>query len=273
MPSTIIYTSTVADDRASTILNIRPDGTGDLIIGSNRDRRTQPVGRFAAPVPESLLAPLRSLTASPEFAAVTGSTDLLPGDPYRQIRVIANGRDVAKTVGTGPGQPAAFLQAEQAALAILQHLLQHPALAMTMTVSGLPERVGPGGAHLDVNLYNVGRMPFFMSAPPLWGKAQTNCELSAVRDVPEAQLTLADQKFASLGGSELVGASKPAEGELLSMRPGEGVAVRFRYPFQWPPGAYRVEVTLSVTLSGADGAPLFDGNLIAGPYRIEVAAR
>src|SRR5208283_2117474 len=96
-----------------------------------------------------------------------------------------------------------------AVLAILQDLLTHPSLAMTMTVSGLPPRVEPGGALLDVILRNVGRMPFRLTAPSQWGKAEVNCELSAVRDVPESQLTLNDQKFAQLGAQEFVAASKP----------------------------------------------------------------
>lgn len=274
MSSTIIYTSTVADDRSATTLKVAPDGTGELTVGSNRDRRAQPVGRFEAAVPGAMLRRLLALVASPEFKGMGSVAGLLPGDPYREIRVRQAGTDeLVKTVDAGKNVSAVFVEAEQAVQAIIQHLMAYPTVAITMNVDRLPQRVDQRETLLDVILHNVGRTPFRLTAPVEWGKSQTNCELAAVRDVPDSALTLADQKFANLGGSAVVAATKPVEGGFFTLQAGESAAVRFRYAFQWPAGAYRVEITLSLVLTGADGKPLFAGNMAAGPYRIEVAGR
>src|SRR5208283_4286172 len=142
VPSTVVYTSTIADDRAATTLTVKPDGTGQLTVGSNRDRRAEPVGRFEAAVPGALLRRLRSSVASAAFEAVQSEAGFLSGDPYRRIRVVSeSGAELAVTVGAGANKPAAFLEAEQAVLAILQDLLTHPSLAMTMTVNDMPPSV------------------------------------------------------------------------------------------------------------------------------------
>lgn len=274
MSSTVIYTSTVADDRFATTVTISPEGAGQLVVGSNRDRRTNPVGRFESALPRPLLRQLERALSSAEFAAAPSKTGLLPGDAYREIKVVdAGGTETSKVAGTGRDVPAAFLSAESAIQAIIEDLRAHPVVAATLSIDRMPPRVRAGtAAPFDLILRNAGRAPFRIEAPAEWGKAQTSCELAALRaDLPEAELGLDHQKFASLDGSVFVAASKQPERGFLPLQPGEAVALRFRDEFNWPPGRYNIEITLSLSLLANDGSPLFSGSLVSGPYLVEVS--
>lgn len=274
MASTITYTSTVADDRAATFLTIGPDGEARLLIGSNRDRPGAPIGRFEAVVPGPLLKRVRAAVFSSEFASAGSQERLQPGQAYREINVVeANGKKTSKAVGDRMEPPAAFVNAEGAIEAIIEQLRASPVVAATLFVTGLPAQVGGGAPGVfDLILRNTGRAPFRIEGPAEWGKARTYCELSALRaDVPLAELGPDHQRFVTLDGSAFLGASKQPEGSLLALQPGEGVALRFRHDFKWPPGRYKVEITLSLALLGHDGQPLFTGSLVSGPYPVEVS--
>ena len=273
MQPTVSYLSTAADDRHATRLVIAPDGVGKLAIGSNRDVRTRPIGRFEARIPSRLAEQLGHLVSGAAFAQSQSQSALVPDESYRRIQVaLPDGSKIDKILGEELATPRPFGEAERTLGEAIEYLIRSPVAALAMGMATLPPRVRQGeDAEIELQLVNVGRLPYRITAPDRWGQEGATCELSAIRsDVPLAELGMQDQHFAQLDGGGLVAAAPPITGPSIQLAPGAQVRLVFRQIIDWQPGAYRVEIALSVTAEGEDGGVLFAGGLVSAPGILDV---
>ncbi len=268
MPSAINYTTTAHDNLATT-LEISQDGAGILIVRSNRGQPSQPIGDFRAQVPDKLLQPLAGAVSSPEFLALSAPAKLLPGEPYRRFEMPAAA--VRKIIGRAKAPPA-FLKAEQAAEAVMNHLRQHPRLAALLKTTDLPSQVKAGEARTFwLVLQNMGPTPFAIAHPSLWQQKGVSCNLTATRaDVPLQQLSMRHQKFVTLDAAALAGLSNATPSPILPVGNGEQLSIGFHHTFTWPPGKYNVLFSLSGELTETGASTQFAGSLFSGPHIVDV---
>lgn len=273
MASAVTYTSTIAD-KVPTKLVILPEGVGRLMIASNRGEPASPIGLFEGIIPPPLFQRVMKTVGSREFSAIESQKQALPGEPIRVIEVSGPGGTASKFYGRQLAAPPVFVRAEEDIKPVIDFLRANPTLAVTLQVGGLPGRVVAGKPQAFwLVLRNVGRTPFSIDHPAEWGKAGAVCQMAALRtgrgpDAPMEGL----QQFAKLDARSFVGFSRPpVEGKLLPLSPGEQLDMKFQSDFPWPPGAYRLTISLALKLLGANNQTLFSGNLVQGPYNIEVA--
>ncbi len=275
MNPTISYVSTVADDRNATRLTVSPEGVGVLVIGSNRDARTRPIGRFQTRLPADLVARLTAAVAAPAFAAAASQPSLVPDESYRRIQVAwSNDSPVAKLAGEQIETPPAFAVAESALREVIAVLVRSPVGALGLTLAPLPEQVQSGTpAPVELVLANPSPLAYRIPAPALWGQRASSGELSAIRtDIPAAERKLGDQHFIQLTAGDFAAAAPPIQGTAILLPPGERLHLRFLPVIPWPPGQYGIEVTLAVTAVGDDGQTLFTGALATAPGTLRVVA-
>lgn len=272
MANAVTYTSTIAD-RSGTRLVLLPEGIGRLTIGSNRGQPASPIGLFEGIVPAPLLQRVMRAVASREFLAAPSQESALPGEPIREIEVSGPGGTATKFYGRQLAAPPAFLRAEEEMKPVIDFLRSNPSVAAALQVGGLPGRVVAGQPQAFwLVLGNVGRTPFSVDHPAEWGKAGAVCQMTATRSGQTAGAPMAGlQQFGQLDGKAFAGFSRPIEGKLVPVAPGEQLEMKFQNEFKWPAGAYRVTISLTLKLMGANDQPLFSGSLVQGPYNIEVA--
>jgi hypothetical protein len=271
MPA-IQYVSNVADDRFQTVLEVAPDGAGRLSIGSNRDRRDVPIGRFEGALPPPLREQLASATSDPAFRESPSQDMLMPDESYRQIRVDADGATLVKRIGEELAAPPAFLAVEAALARAIDHLLASPVVAMDVAVAGLPQRISAGSqAPLELVIQNRGTRPYALPGPSRWGAKGIQCELVATRsDIPLERLGIEHQRFVQLDATRADRALASELGDTIELAPGARVTVRFQPTFDWPAGAYRVEVSLTVAVAGTSETPALEGGLVTAPRMLEI---
>ncbi len=276
MDTKLRYTSTVADDRHSTQLDVSPQGVGRLAVGSNRDQRARAIGHFEAPLPPAVAAPLAAALDDPALAAAPTQSALSPDEAYRRVQVTRGGAPaVDKVVGEQLAMPAAFARAEAAIQAAIAIVARSPvqALAMRLTAS-VPSLRRGAAQELEIQLANVGRVPLQIAAPPRWGLQATAATLGGLRsDVALSALGAEHQRFEPLGAANFVSAEPVIAGDVLLLPPSGRSKLRFRVPIDWPPGRYRIEIDLEVSALGANGQTLFTGALFSEPVDVEVLPR
>lgn len=274
MNATIRYLTTVVDDRHATELLVEADGRARLSVGSNRDQRARPVGRFEAVLPADLLRRLHDATADPAFAAAPAQASLVPDESYRSIEWRrAGGAPVTKVVGEQLAPPAAFVRAESAIAEAIALVARAPlqALALRLTPPKPTHRPGQPLA-LELHLANVGREPLRLAAPRAWGRGGTSATIGALRaDVAPAAQRPDDQRFIALDGAAFTGADKalPAEDSFV-LAPQARLRLGFAVPVDLAVGRWAIEVDYEVAGQAADGALLFEAALFTEPVTIEV---
>lgn len=276
MSKTIIYTTNKADDRFQTELTVDPDGAAVLRIGSNRDRRANPVGLFRTVVPGHLLAQLSQDTASPAFISSPSQAQLIPDESFRKITVIGqDNSQLVKLVGEELATPAPFAQAETTIESIILHVMKFPVLAVAMRVTVFPEHIIAGqGALFDLVINNVGKKAFFLDSPFTWGEQTTQGELAAVRkDVPLAELSSTHQQFVPLGRGNFQASNPSVVGPRVDLGPGQGIAIRFQSDFSWAPGQYQVDIDLALPLWDDDNKLLMQVGVVSESRTIAVSAK
>ncbi len=274
MASTVVYTSTIAD-QTPVKLWISAGGSGRLMVGSNRGNPGSPVGLFEAALPAELGQRAMQAVSTREFIGAQTQESMRPGEPFRAIQVTGAGGSATKTYGRQLAAPAAFTRAEAELKPVMDYLRSHPVLAATLQVSGLPARLVAGQPQtIWLVLRNVGRTPFGIDNPSEWGKAGAHCGITATRrDAGPGGPMAGLQQFAVLDGKTFSGFSRPVEGKLISVGPGEQLEMRFQQEFAWAPAEYTVTVTLSARLMDEAGKPLLSGTLVQGPYNINVVPK
>lgn len=274
MQSTLVYQSTVADDRHMTSFTLAPSGVGTLMLGTNRDRRRWPVGRFEAPLSPELAQEIAAAASSPELAAAASQPSLVPDETYRRIEVTpAQGRPVVKLVGERLPPPPAVQRLEALVERAMAELSRAPQAALALRVQ-LPEQKLRFGtlAEVDVLLANVGPQTLRLVPPAQWGLQHTVAELSVLRnDVPVAALGPQHQAFVPLGSANFALADPPLAAGVITLSTGQRVRLRFRPLVEWPAGSYDLAVDLTVSVLGVDNQTLFVGGLVSEPIRVEVA--
>jgi hypothetical protein len=275
MNATIRYLTTVVDDRHATELLVEPDGRARLSVGSNRDQRARPVGRFEAALPADLLRRLQEATADPAFAAAPAQATLVPDESYRSIEWRrAGGASVTKVVGEQLAPPAAFVRAESAIAEAIALVARAPlqALALRLTPPKPTHRLGQPLA-LELHLANVGRDPLRLAAPRAWGRGGTSATIGALRaDVAPAAQRPEDQRFVALDGAAFTGADKKAllAEDTFLLAPQARVLLGFAVPIDLAVGRWAIEIDYEVAGQAADGAVLFEAALFTEPVTIEI---
>ncbi len=273
MNATIRYLTTVADDRHATELLVEPDGVARLSIGSNRDQRARPVGRFEAMLPGELLRRLQGAVADPAFAAAPAQTRLVPDEGYRSIEVRrTSAENVGKLIGEQLAPAPAFLVAEAAIADAIAHVARAPVHALALRLTP-PRAVQPVGMPLSLELHlaNVGLHPMRLATPALWSRGATSATLGALRaDVAPASARPADQKFVALTVVAFKGADVPLSGDTFVLARNGRARLRFELPIDWDRGRWTLEVDFEFSATTAEGAPLFTAALFTDPVALDV---
>ena len=274
MLPTVSYVSTAADDRYATRLTVAPDGMGTLVVGSNRDARTRPIGYFQARLPPDLAQRLAAVVSGAAFAASATQPSLVPDESYRRIQVrMPDGAERDKLAGEQIATPPAFGEAEAVLHDAVAVLMKSPVAAMAMAMAPQAQQVQTGDALVtEVTLANLGRVSYRIPAPAQWSARGVSCELSALRsDIALASLGMQDQQFLHFDSGHLAAAQPPITDDAIRLSPGERVRLQFRSVIAWPPGQYRLELALTLTAVGDDGKPVFSGVLVSPPTSLQVA--
>lgn len=276
MLNTIAYTSNKADDRFKTELTVNPDGAAILKIGSNRDRRSSPSGLFKAVIPSHLMMQLSQDTADPAFTASPSQAQLVPDKSFREITVITHDKSrLVKLVGEELATPAPFSQAEKTIETIILHVLKFPVIAITLQVSLFPEQNTPGQIdQFNLNITNVGKKVVYFDAPTKWGESASQGDIAALRtDIPLPELTSNHQQFVQLNSDNFQAASPSFVGPKVRLDPNEGVTLGFQQKFNWPPGRYKVDIDLVLSLVGEDDQPLMSVGVVSAPKNISISTK
>lgn len=273
MSMTVTYKSSVADDRHVTELIVRPDGVGQLWVGSNRDRRTDPIGRFQGRVAAALMQRLTAHAAA--LPAAGAGAPLEPDEAYREITVAAPGAAPRNAILGGPSAPAAAAaDLERTLLEIAQQLRDAPQAALGLRLQ-VPASA-PAGARLafDVLLTNAGPSTLRLPPPPQWQAMGLVFELMLLRaDLPMASLGPADQHFVLLGPDQLFIAEPAGTASEWVLPPGRSMRLGFAVPVAWKPARYAVELSLEVPVKDDAQARPWRGGLVSEAQKLDVVAR
>jgi hypothetical protein len=263
----IVYWTNAAAEGMYTRLSISAKGESTLVVTSNRDDpAVASVGIFRTSFSERQLAPLLQALRAPAFAEVKNPGGMMSGQVLRKILVKEEGREAVARMVLEDGKPAGFVAPEGILLTALRMTREKAFRAVALEPLKFPtpfKREEP--VSLAVSLAGLGPEEVFAPLPQKWEELGVDLSIRGVRgDVHPTQVSSRHLKFEAVKPAEVKVLTGAEEGTHLA-RIGAGRPYRLdvRRRYDWPPGAWRVEVSFTLPLFDREGAKIETFELVA----------
>jgi len=276
MQQEIQYWSNAADEMLPTELSISNQGMATLKLRTMRNTtnatNASVVGLFQMQLDELRLQSLNQALNTKEFVALSNPTTFIEGEVLRKLTCKKLGQPEMVKIASGSAARApAFLQAENAAKALLSDVQKHPLYALSIEVPG-PSPQLHKGEPLDITVViaNRGYKSVRIPSPDAWHEKMVSMTLEALRsDVPANDLKPFHQKFEMITKADLKQANHTdIADKFITLPPGGKSEFILSKRLTWEAGSYNLRISVQLPLENMEGQEVLRCELLSDIFNL-----